>query len=156
MPIGGWSRQAAIAGILSTGRYTQCPLLADKPSYKCWEVDQSRHDEILRWQWSPSWSSRSPRLVPTYSHLGGVFSGAVRSVAESLRGQVIAVVGDSLERQRFMSLSCMLYAAGFDMVRVNAESTRFPGLRLHIHYILSRYLVADANRSKSIDRKSVV
>jgi hypothetical protein len=127
---------------------------------KCWEVEKARHDEMLRWQWhheqrpsrryvsalrtESSWlrpQQTSTSQDADQSHLGGGLESTVRSVAGTLGGQVVAVVGDSLERQRFMSLACMLFAARYAIetpaphAGQNPYSATFPELNLTVCYV---------------------
>ncbi|KAI8911302.1 GDSL/SGNH-like acyl-esterase family found in Pmr5 and Cas1p-domain-containing protein [Powellomyces hirtus] len=78
-------------------RYASCPLLDTQD-----QCEKERYDRLLRWKWEGS--ERLAGLGPEL-RLGDV-------VRKCLNGRIIGLSGDSLNRQSFHSLACLMYADG--------------------------------------------
>ena len=122
--------------------YLECPLakLAASKAWACWRSDPARAERLLGWAWHPGegrWR-RGPASGSASTFDAAAF---VRAHANS----TIAFVGDSVVRQQFVSLACLLWReAGLTQQRYRADPRTVVSARygLTLSFSTSKFLVA--------------
>ncbi|KAJ3147591.1 hypothetical protein HDU89_005207 [Geranomyces variabilis] len=129
----GWKRIASEANWRNSAayrtRYASCPLLDTQD--KC---EQARYDRLLAWEWTND-NSNGIDNKKGRADLTPLPPGRrARDVAlKCLAGKTLGLSGDSLSRQSFHSLACLLHADGaslaisksgsLDVVQATFENT---------------------------------
>ncbi|KAI8587707.1 GDSL/SGNH-like acyl-esterase family found in Pmr5 and Cas1p-domain-containing protein [Geranomyces variabilis] len=142
----GWKRITSKANWRNSAayrtRYASCPLLDTQD--KC---EQARYDRLLAWEWTNDNKERAD-LTPLPT------GRRARDVAlKCLAGKTLGLSGDSLSRQSFHSLACLLHADGatlsisksgsLDVVQATFENTSsLPVTLLWTGDSLNPYLLA--------------
>ena len=119
--------------------YLECPLLRAETAWSCWRTDPGRADRLLGWTWAGGRWQEDREARPTFD------------APAFLRAHVNATIvfaGDSLVRQQFVSLACLLWReAAFLQQRKAAlgrglnKAVFSPRYGLRLAYAKSNFLV---------------
>ena len=136
----GWTRSLA-TGQLRRHRaagYLSCP----RVEWACWHDDAARAERLLGWTWGGAAPFDADRFLRSHA------------------GRSIVFVGDSLVRQQYVSLVCLLWsAAAFRDVRRLHQSKTLSIVvssthNLTLSYARSRFLVPKLNETLRVDEVS--
>lgn len=119
--------------------YLECPLVRAETAWSCWRTNPERADRLLGWTWADGRWHEDRGARPTFD--GTAFLRA------HVNGTIV-FVGDSLVRQQFVSLACLLWREGHFLQQ--HPTVLEPGLkkavfsaryRLRLVYVKSNFLV---------------
>jgi len=117
--------------------YLDCPLVKSESAWACWQTDPARAERLLSWAWHPG----EGRWRTEASDSASAFDAA--AFARAHANTTIAFVGDSVVRQQFVSLACLLWKeAGFAQQRTLPRTVVSARYGLTLSFSTSKFLVA--------------
>ena len=122
---------------LSLRSYLNCPLAKSESAWACWRSDPARAERLLNWAWHPG----EGRWQREASGSASRFDAA--AFARAHANTTIAFVGDSVVRQQFVSLACLLWSEA-ELIQRQAHPRTIVSARygLTLSFSTSRFLVA--------------
>ena len=122
--------------------YLDCPLakLSNSKAWACWRSDPARAERLLGWAWHPGEGRWRKGAAP-----GSASTFDAAAFARAHANTTIAFVGDSVVRQQFVSLACLLWReAGLAQRHYRADPRTVVSARygLTLSFSTSKFLVA--------------